>query len=100
MFGVFFFQHPDLRRLLTDYGFRGYPLRKDFPLTGYTEIWYSAFAGRIIYVPVSLVQEYRDFTYAIFRGRSFLKKSKYVKHYIKTMPGVWYLFSEKMKMRK
>lgn len=73
MFGVFFLQHPDLRRILTDYGFSGYPMRKDFPLTGYTEIWYSAYSSRIIYVPVSLVQEYREFTYTAFRSKWFFR---------------------------
>src|SRR6218665_4145203 len=71
MFGIFFFQHPDLRRLLTDYGFRGHPLRKDFPLTGYVELWYSQFGGRLVHLPVSLVQEFREYTYDIFRGKTF-----------------------------
>lgn len=66
MFGVFFFQHPDLRRLLTDYGFNGYPLRKDFPLTGYLELWYSSFTNKLLYLPISLPQEFREFTYDSF----------------------------------
>lgn len=68
MFGVYFLRHPDLRRLLTDYGFVGYPLRKDFPLTGFIEIAYSNFSNRIVHMPVSLMQEYREHNYPIFQG--------------------------------
>ena len=63
MFGIIFSGHPDLRRILTDYGFRGYPLRKDFPTTGYTEVRYDEAQKRVVYEPVKLVQEYRQFDF-------------------------------------
>lgn len=61
MFGIFFFNHPDLRRILTDYGFKGHPLRKDFPLTGYTEVKYSFKEKRIFVDEITLAQDYRNF---------------------------------------
>jgi NADH:ubiquinone oxidoreductase subunit C len=63
MFGIFFSGHADLRRILTDYGFSGHPLRKDFPLSGFFEVRYSEDKKRILYAPVELVQEYRDFQF-------------------------------------
>lgn len=63
MYGIFFADHPDLRRILTDYGFEGHPLRKDFPLTGYVEMRYDEDQKRVIYEPVKLAQDFRSFDF-------------------------------------
>ncbi|MDA0342537.1 MAG: NADH-quinone oxidoreductase subunit C [Proteobacteria bacterium] len=63
MYGIFFSDHPDLRRLLTDYGFEGHPLRKDFPLTGHVEVRYDDEAKRVVYEPVTLTQDFRTFDF-------------------------------------
>lgn len=63
LFGILFADHPDLRRMLCDYGFEGHPLRKDFPLTGYVEVRYDADRKRVVYEPVKLEQEYRNFDF-------------------------------------
>jgi NADH-quinone oxidoreductase subunit C len=63
LFGILFTGHPDMRRILTDYGFDGYPMRKDFPLTGYVEVRYDENAKRVVYEPVRLTQEFRNFDF-------------------------------------
>ena len=75
MYGVSFKDHPDLRRILTDYGFKGYPLRKDFPLTGHTEVRYSEEHKKVIYEPVKLDQEYRHFDFeSPWEGTKYVKE--------------------------
>ena len=63
LYGILFSGHPDLRRMLTDYGFEGHPLRKDFPLTGFVEVRYDQDEGRVVYEPVKLMQEFRNFDF-------------------------------------
>ena len=63
LYGILFTGHPDLRRILTDYGFEGHPLRKDFPMTGYVEVRYDDGEGRVVYEPVKLSQEFRNFDF-------------------------------------
>jgi len=74
MYGIKFSDHPDLRRILTDYGFEGYPLRKDFPLTGHNEVRYSEDEKKVIYEPVKLEQNYRNFDYeSPWEGTKYIK---------------------------
>ena len=75
MYGVEFKDHPDLRRILTDYGFKGHPLRKDFPLTGHNEVRYSEEDKKVIYEPVKLEQNYRNFDYeSPWEGTKYIKE--------------------------
>ena len=75
MYGISFKDHPDLRRILTDYGFEGHPLRKDFPLTGHTEVRYSEDKKKVVYEPVKLDQEYRNFDFeSPWEGTKYIKK--------------------------
>ena len=75
MYGISFVDHPDLRRILTDYGFKGHPLRKDFPLTGHTEVRYSEDKKKVITEPVKLEQEYRNFDFeSPWEGTKYIKK--------------------------
>ena len=75
MYGINFKDHPDLRRILTDYGFEGFPLRKDFPLTGHNEVRYSEDEKKVIYEPVKLEQNYRNFDYeSPWEGTKYIKE--------------------------
>ena len=75
MYGIKFTDHPDLRRILTDYGFEGYPLRKDFPLTGHTEVRYSEDKKKVVYEPVKLEQNYRNFDFeSPWEGTKYIKE--------------------------
>ena len=76
MYGIDFKDHPDLRRILTDYGFEGYPLRKDFPLSGHNEVRYSEDEKKVVYEPVKLEQDYRNFDYdSPWEGTKYIKKT-------------------------
>jgi|TARA_B110000211_G_scaffold104762_1_gene121897 NADH-quinone oxidoreductase subunit C len=77
MYGIKFKNHPDLRRILTDYGFKGHPLRKDFPLTGFNEVRYSEKDKKVIYEPVKLEQNYRNFDFeSPWSGTNYIKEIK------------------------
>ena len=80
MYGIKFKNHPDLRRILTDYGFKGHPLRKDFPLTGFNEVRYSEKDKKVIYEPVKLEQNYRNFDFeSPWEGTNYIKEIKNLK---------------------
>jgi len=81
MYGIKFNDHPDMRRILTDYGFEGHPLRKDFPLTGHNEVRYSEDEKKVIYEPVKLEQNYRNFDYeSPWEGTKYIKDQTKKKH--------------------
>ena len=81
MYGVKFTNHPDLRRLLTDYEFEGWPLRKDFPLTGFVEVRYDDAKKRVVYEPVRLQQEFRDFDFTSpWEGADYLGENPQLTH--------------------